>query len=132
MSVGGCSEEGCKRDISVSIMPSGNPWALNDPESWAFLHARCLKCGRCICDKCVRQKKTQVSVLRCSKCGGALEVPEREKNIRITRYLVDQAWAGKQHEKVVDILERLVFFGVELTPSEAKKLEYCRKKLENN
>lgn len=125
MAVFGCTEEGCQRHISVSRAPGGNPVALADPEGWAFLFAVCPECGRCICDRCIARRKVPVSDLRCFRCGGHFQVPDREKNAAIVRSLSEGAWRRKELESVAEMLTALHLCGVQLTPAESKKLAYC-------
>lgn len=129
MAVHNCSGIGCKRNISISIDPGGNPVALDDYDSWSFLYATCPKCGQCFCDRCVKRTNQSTFGVKCPSCGGACDTPDVAKNIRITRMLAEQAWSDKSYGRVADIFELLPLFGAELTPAEEKKRDFSRKRV---
>jgi len=54
----------CKRYISVSYHPHGNPVALAEPEKWAVVFAECKTCRTCVCDRCIGDSQ------RCPLCEG--------------------------------------------------------------
>ena len=79
MTVMGCSGEGCKRFISISVIPGGNPVAKADPEQWATEYRICTACGAHFCDRCVKKMSGLFRKPKCSKCGGPLRRPASDE-----------------------------------------------------
>ncbi len=75
-----CSGSGCKRTISISICPGGNPVALADPENWATEYLLCRGCGAGFCDRCLEKIGNRV---KCNNCGGQLYTPDFRDKGRI-------------------------------------------------
>lgn len=71
MSVATCHH--CGRMISISMIPGGNPVALEDPERWATSYASCPLCHRAYCDRCMAADPL------CQDCPGPPPAPSRER-----------------------------------------------------
>lgn len=67
-----CAGTGCKRIISLSTIPGGNPVALEEPEIWAVNYEMCKDCGKYFCDRCAKKMKGFFRKSTCSVCGGKL------------------------------------------------------------
>jgi tRNA G26 N,N-dimethylase Trm1 len=57
----------CRRLISISQVPGGNPTAKKNPDAFAMYYARCKRCGTFYCDRCVKQNNDN-----CPNCGDSL------------------------------------------------------------
>ena len=71
MAVYGCN--GCKRMISVSLIPGGNPAVKENPELWAQSYQRCGKCEVMYCERCA-----PLSEEACKQCNSALVAPDTD------------------------------------------------------
>jgi hypothetical protein len=58
--------------ISVSMIPGGNPVALEEPSQWATSYASCPVCHRLYCDHCMTSEPF------CPDCPGPSAVPSRQ------------------------------------------------------
>lgn len=61
----------CRKLISISNIPGGNPVAKANPDLWALEHGRCDRCEGVYCDKCIEENL--------NKCPGC------SRNIKIKR-----------------------------------------------
>lgn len=71
-----CHCNSCKRFISISLIPGGNPVALADPATWATSYVQCPVCGKPYCDQCASRDPL------CPKCEGPRELATREQQIQ--------------------------------------------------
>lgn len=71
MSVATCHH--CGRMISISMIPGGNPVALEEPERWAASYASCPLCHRAYCDRCMAADPL------CPDCPGPPPAPSRAR-----------------------------------------------------
>lgn len=68
----------CKRMISVSRIPGGNPAALKDPETMTTKFMTCSNCKKHFCDRCIKDKGGLFRKPKCQLCGGELHEPNIE------------------------------------------------------
>jgi len=59
----------CRRFISISLVPGGNPMAHSHPELFAASYAVCDHCHKPFCDQCVTNAGG-----KCPECGKRLEL----------------------------------------------------------
>lgn len=77
MPVGMCGS--CRRFISISLVPGGNPMAITHPDLFAATYAMCDRCHKPFCDQCVANAGG-----KCPECGKRLELqgpPPGEANV---------------------------------------------------
>jgi hypothetical protein len=67
MPIGMCA--GCSRMISISRLPGGNPIARQYPDMYAAEYAKCDRCNKTYCDRCVANAGG-----KCPGCGKRLEI----------------------------------------------------------
>lgn len=76
-----CSGWGCRRMISVSKAPGGNPVARADPEHFAISFRICQDCHQNYCDRCLAGRGGLFRGPRCTGCGGKLADGARRPEI---------------------------------------------------
>lgn len=62
--------DGCKKLISLSVIPGGNP-ATRDPAVWASIWRMCRECKSLLCEQC-----NPGGSAPCASCGGDVHVPD--------------------------------------------------------
>ena len=67
MPVSMCSK--CRKMISISNVPGGNPMAKANPGMWALAYGVCDRCKSIFCDKCIESNAG-----KCPNCGRKIEV----------------------------------------------------------
>ncbi|MDT3444768.1 MULTISPECIES: tetratricopeptide repeat protein [unclassified Pseudofrankia] len=68
-----CAGYGCPRSISVSAIPGGNPYALENPEDFSVVYSVCVDCKAHFCDRCAPAARDKPrGAVRCRKCTGEL------------------------------------------------------------
>ncbi|MGE0787779.1 MAG: hypothetical protein AB7S26_19040 [Sandaracinaceae bacterium] len=77
MPVFSCQGPDCRRLISVSAIPGGNPTALAEPEKFAVVHERCTACGARFCDRCLEPGGA------CLDCGAPTARPDPDEARRM-------------------------------------------------
>jgi hypothetical protein len=80
MTVFRCSGATCRRMISLSAIPGGNPVARRDPEGFATTFQACTNCRRLFCDRCARASRRWYRGPQCPECGHPLADPETSRH----------------------------------------------------
>ncbi|MFF7250762.1 tetratricopeptide repeat protein [Embleya sp. NPDC008237] len=70
--ISSCAGEHCKRLVSLSEVPGGNPVALRDPEGFAVSFLICGDCKLTFCERCDPRRIRLIRALPCGACGGKL------------------------------------------------------------
>ena len=72
MAVRFCAGDGCRRMLSISVIPGGNPVARADPEHFAVDFLTCTLCRSGFCDRCLPAESPFHKLRACPKCGADL------------------------------------------------------------
>ncbi|WP_194814901.1 hypothetical protein [Nocardia sp. XZ_19_385] len=72
MAVRFCAGDGCRRMLSISVIPGGNPVARADPEHFAVRFLTCTLCRSGFCDRCLPAESPFYRLRACPKCGADL------------------------------------------------------------
>ncbi len=124
MAVYSCNGWFCTRLISVSVIPGGNPMALEDPEHFSVRFTICTDCRATFCDRCVDvERGTQGSVL-CLVCHGALADGKRMREFsgRPVPEAIAEHGRGRQSAASGDLTAALEAFerAIDLRPGYVK------------
>ncbi|EIV92659.1 tetratricopeptide repeat protein [Frankia sp. QA3] len=68
-----CGGYGCPRSISISVIPGGNPTALENPDEFSIVYSVCMDCRAHFCDRCAPAARDRPrGTVRCRRCTGEL------------------------------------------------------------
>lgn len=131
MTVAICSR--CRKLISISSIPGGNPVAASNPDNWATVYRQCDTCGQLFCAECGNMTPF------CPECPGPRKPVSRQAQITYIRQMcrnaneytggeiVDQLWGFTTPNQTLE--DKIKALQDAFSPSEMQKLSDAASRL---